>query len=341
VDSVLKSSNIDHSTNVAYLYSPIHYIRISITEKEFFMSNPIVRVTNFKKNYGDFEAVKDISFEIHEGEIFALLGPNGAGKTTTLECLEGLRKPTSGIMTISGIDPVKQPKKLKNTIGVQLQSSGLPNTITPNEAMNIFCAYHEVNPRYDLLERIGLTNKRKIQYHQLSTGQQRRLSLALAVAHQPKVILFDEPTAGLDVSSRVELHELMYELKEAGSTIILATHDMAEAEEMSDRVAILLNGEIATIGSSLEITSTGSQLTKISVQTKIHSLFNNSFLPNAVVNSNKKENYKIFFSEDISASLTSIIDFTTAQNDQIIDLRVERPSLEDRFLEITTNGNNQ
>jgi ABC-2 type transport system ATP-binding protein len=128
-------------------------------------------------------------------------------------------------------------------IGVQLQSGGLPENITPDEAIKFFCAYHDVAPRFDLLERLGLHEQRKAQFRELSTGQQRRLALALAVAHDPRVLFLDEPTAGLDVASRVELHDLMREMQASGTTIVLATHDMAEAEEMSDRVAILLKGQ--------------------------------------------------------------------------------------------------
>ena len=209
------------------------------------MNETVIDVQDFRKVYGDFVAVDGITFDVQRGEIFGLLGPNGAGKTSTLESLEGLRAPDGGSLRVAGIDPTKEPRRLRNVIGVQLQSSGLPETITADEAMKFFCAYHGVPPRYDLLERLGLSEKRNAQFMELSTGQQRRLALALAMAHEPQVLFLDEPTAGLDVASRVELHELMRERQEAGATIILATHDMAEAEEMSDRVAILLGGKLA------------------------------------------------------------------------------------------------
>ena len=204
------------------------------------MSEAMIEVKNFCKLYDNFVAVDNISFTVHQGEIFGLLGPNGAGKTSTLESLEGLRPPNGGTLWVAGVDPAAAPHKLRNLIGVQLQSAGLPASITAGEAMKLFCAYHGVAPRFDLLDRLGLTGKRNVEFQGLSTGMQRRLSLALAVAHEPPVLFLDEPTAGLDVASRVELHNLMRELKEKGTTTILATHDMAEAEEMSDRVAILL-----------------------------------------------------------------------------------------------------
>ncbi|MEJ2709291.1 MAG: ABC transporter ATP-binding protein, partial [Anaerolineales bacterium] len=232
------------------------------------MKEKVIQVKDFRKVYGDVTAVDGISFQVERGEIFGLLGPNGAGKTSTLECLEGIRKPSGGKLDILGVDPSREARKLNSLIGVQLQSSGLPDDMQVEEAMRFFCAYHGVQPRHDLLDRLGLKDKRRSQFHELSTGQQRRLALALAVAHHPPVIFLDEPTAGLDVGSRAELHSLMQELKEGGSSIILATHDMAEAEKMTDRVAILLRGSIVAEGSPQELTATGSGFTKVSVRTE-------------------------------------------------------------------------
>ena len=301
------------------------------------MSQSIIDVQNFRKTYADFVAVDDISFAVQPGEIFGLLGPNGAGKTTTLECLEGLRQPDSGMLNVAGCDPQKEARKLRQVIGVQLQAAGMPEAMTPNEAMAFFCAYHHVAPRYDLLDRFGLLKKRKTQFHELSTGQQRRLALALAVAHEPQVIFLDEPTAGLDVASRTELHTVMRELKSKGTTIILATHDMAEAEQLSDRVAILLNGRLATVGTPLEITATGAGLTKVSVHTRDNLLLNGANAFPAVEQVLQKENYAIFFSRDSAATVPALITFVQAAQDELIDLRVERPSLEERFLELTNH----
>lgn len=300
------------------------------------MKNSVIEVRNFRKTYGDFVAVDDISFEVKKGEIFGLLGPNGAGKTSTLESLEGLRSPNGGSLRVAGIDPERERYMLRNLIGVQLQSAGLPESITPVEAMKFFCAYHNTPPRFDLLGRFGLDEKNRTQFYELSAGQQRRLALALAVAHNPQVLFLDEPTAGLDVASRVELHNLMREQQTAGTTIILATHDMAEAEEMSNRVAILLRGKIKTIGTPMEITSTGAGLTKISVRTQNLSLSSHEVPLPAVTQHLVKDEYNIYFSTDIGPSLSAIITHIEAMQDVLIDLRVERPSLEDRFLEITT-----
>ena len=302
------------------------------------MSETVVEVHDFCKSYGDFVAVRKMSFEVKKGEIFGLLGPNGAGKTSTLECLEGLRKPSGGSMLVVGLNPATEFGRLKNQIGVQLQSSGLPESITPEEAMKFFCAYHGVDPRFDLLDRMGLSTKRNNQFFELSTGQQRRLSLALAMAHHPAVVFLDEPTAGLDVATRVELHDLMRELKTGGTTIILATHDMAEAEQLSDRVAIMLKGEIVRSGSPLEITATGAGLTKISVHSQNGSLTDPQINFPAVQQKTAKDEYQIFFSSDIGPTVAAIIDYLKNENDALIDLRVERPTLEDRFLEITNSG---
>ena len=303
------------------------------------MPDAIIEVNNFRKRYGSFTAVDGITFAVGRGAIFGLLGPNGAGKTTTLECLEGIRTPDEGVLRVAGIDPTRDPRRLRTAIGVQLQSSGMPESITPDEAMKLFCAYHGVAPRYDLLERLGLAEKRRTQYHALSTGQQRRLSLALAVAHRPQVIFLDEPTAGLDVQTRVELHNLMRELRAEDATIVLATHDMAEAEEMADRVAILLNGRIVTVGTPLEITATGAGLTKVSVRTQNGGLLRNGHHFPAVSRQGVRDDYAIYYSEDIGRTVGAVITAVETEGDALIDLRVERPSLEDRFLELTNNKN--
>jgi ABC-2 type transport system ATP-binding protein len=302
------------------------------------LNDTAILIQDFQKSYGEFMAVSGISFEVCRAEIFGLLGPNGAGKTTTLECLEGIRKADQGLMQIMGFDASKKARKLRDLIGVQLQTSGLPADMTVEEAMKFFCAYHGVGPRYDLLERLGLQAKQHNSYRQLSTGQQRRLALALAIAHNPPVLILDEPTAGLDVASRTELHSLMQDLKRQGTTILLATHDMAEAEKMTDRIAILLAGKIVATGSPLELTATGSGYTKVSVRTEGFSLQKNGEVFPAVDHSLKNEEYTIYFSTDPGPTVSAIIDYIKIKEDKLIDLRVERPSLEERFLEITNIG---
>ncbi len=186
------------------------------------------------------------------------------------------------------------------------------------------------------MERLGLVEKINTQYQFLSTGQQRRLALALALAHEPPVLILDEPTAGLDVGSRVELHKIMDELKNSGTTILLATHDMAEAEKMSNRVAILLNGKIVATGTPKEITATGAGLTRITVQVKDFSLSKMTGKFPKVIKSVKKDGYDVYFSSDAGMTVSAIIKYISEKDDELIDLRVERPSLEERFLEITS-----
>lgn len=299
------------------------------------MKDAIISVDHFKKVYGSNVAVDDISFDVQPGEIFGLLGPNGSGKTSTLESLEGLRQADGGKLKVLGLDPKTQHKKLTNLVGIQLQSSGLPASMTVEEAMLFFCAYHNSAPRYDLIERLQLGAKKNAQYGSLSIGQQRRLALALAIAHRPKVVFLDEPTAGLDVASRVELHSLMNELQQEGTTMILATHDMAEAEKMSTRVAILLKGKIEAFGTPQELTAAGNGYTRISVHTEKDVLSVNGHGFPGVANYQMKDGYAQYFTTDPGASVTAIIKYIESQNDKLIDLRVERPSLEERFLEIT------
>ncbi len=301
------------------------------------MNEAVVEARSFRKTYKSLVAVEDISFEVRRGEIFGLLGPNGAGKTSTLESLEGLRQPDGGTLRILGIDPARQAQKLRDLIGVQLQASALPASMTPTEAMGFFCTYHKVAPRFDLLEKFGLAEKTKTQFSMLSTGQQRRLALALAIAHKPPVLLLDEPTAGLDVPARVELHSLMDELRGEGITIILATHDMAEAEKMADRVAILLKGRIAAEGTPTELTAQGGGMVKISVSSTDSCLLSLQEPIPGVKKRFQDETYSYFFSEDAGLSVPAILDYMKARGDRLVDLRVERPSLEERFLEITQN----
>jgi ABC-2 type transport system ATP-binding protein len=302
---------------------------------------PAIEVSNFRKVYDEVVAVDGITFTVDRGEIFGLLGPNGAGKTSTLESLEGLRSPDGGSLRVMGIDPSRQTRRLSSLIGVQLQTSGLPDSMTVDEAMTFFCAYRGIPPRFDLLDRLGMMGKRQAQYEELSGGQQRRLALALAVIHNPPVLFLDEPTSGLDVASRVELHTLMRDLQKDGTTVILATHDMAEAEQLSDRVAILLRGKLAAIGTPLELTATGAGLTKVSVRTEGNSLSDPGLVLPAVSRMTTKEEYTVCLSTDVGPTVAAIIDRIESHEDTLIDLRVERPSLEDRFLEITTEGGSQ
>lgn len=301
------------------------------------MTEPAVVVRDFRKRYGGQVAVDEISFEVQPGEVFGLLGPNGAGKTTTLECLEGIRTADGGTLRVMGVDPTREASRLRNILGVQLQASGLPGEMLVEEAMRFFCAYHKAPWRADLIDRLGLGDKRRAPYRQLSTGQQRKLALALAVAHKPSVVILDEPTAGLDVATRAELHALVAELRQSGTSVLLATHDMAEAEKLADRVAILLRGKIVAQGTPRELTATGAGQTKVSIQTESEQDLTGVRLP-SVVRSSHSEGYSIFFSEKPGETVVALLQEVERRGDTLVDLRVERPSLEERFLQLTNEG---
>lgn len=291
---------------------------------------PVLEVEGLVKSYGATRAVDGVGFTVEPGEIFGLLGPNGAGKTTTLECIEGLRKPDSGTIRVGGgRTPATQ------AMGVQLQTAGLPAGMTVAEAMRFFCAYHGVAYRADLLDRFGLADKLGRRYGALSVGNQRRLALALAIAHEPVLVLLDEPTAGLDVASRAELHAVIRELAEKGTAIVLATHDMAEAEKLADRVAIVLTGRIIAEGTPREITAAGAGVTKVSVST-VEGVFVEGAVPLPAAGlAQSQEGYAIYFSQDPASTVAALLREITRAGDTLVDLRVERPSLEERFLEIT------
>lgn len=301
------------------------------------MSEPAdaaVVIDSLRKVYGDTVAVDDVSFEVRPGELFGVLGPNGAGKTTTLECLEGLRTPDAGHLQILGVDVARDPTAARRLLGVQLQVAGLPRTMRVGEAMRFFCAYREVPARMDLIDRFGLTDKIRADYGSLSGGQQRRLVLALALAHDPAVLVLDEPTSGLDVPSRAELHAVLRELRSGGTTILLATHDMAEAEALCDRVAILLAGRTVTVATPAELTAAGTGLSRVSVRTSHDTLSAATDLPGAQQRMADGD-YTRWLSDDPAATVTAVIAAIENSADELIDLRVERPSLEERFLELT------
>jgi ABC-2 type transport system ATP-binding protein len=299
------------------------------------MEESVVSVHGFRKRYGATVAVRELSFDVKQGEIFALLGPNGSGKTSTLESLEGLRHPDGGALSVAGIDPSRQPRKLARLIGVQLQTSALPPAMTVDEAMRFFAAYHRVAVRQDLVEKLGLGEKRSVQYAKLSVGQQRRLALAIAVCHAPRVLFLDEPTAGLDVQSRVDLHAMIRELREGGTTVILATHDMAEAEKLADRAGILLRGELAAIGTPRQLTASGARRTRISVSTENGRLLAQDVAISGAEMARRDDGYAVYFSENPGKAVSAILAWLDQAGDALVDLRVERPTLEERFLEIT------
>lgn len=210
----------------------------------------IISVKNLTKNYGDFKAVKDISFDVYEGEIFGLLGPNGAGKSTTLEIIETLRTKTSGLVTVDGYNLDNHPDEIKKIIGVQLQSSGFYPNLTLLELIKLFAGlYNKKVEPMELLKKVNLQDKAKNKSKELSGGQKQRFSIATTLINQPKIIFLDEPTTGLDPQARRNLWELIKEIRHNGATVILTTHYMDEAEQLCDRIAIMDEGKIIQLDS--------------------------------------------------------------------------------------------
>jgi ABC-2 type transport system ATP-binding protein len=212
--------------------------------------NKIISVRNLVKNYGSFQAVKGISFDVFEHEIFGMLGPNGAGKSTTLEIIETLREKTSGEVVVDGHDLDKRPGEIKKIIGVQLQTSGYYPGLNLLDLIELFCGLYnkKINPM-ELLEMVNLTEKAKAQFKQLSGGQKQRFSVATTMINDPKIIFLDEPTTGLDPQARRSLWELVKNIRQRGTTVIITTHYMDEAEYLCDRVAVIDAGKIIALNS--------------------------------------------------------------------------------------------
>jgi ABC-2 type transport system ATP-binding protein len=212
--------------------------------------NTIITVKDLVKNYGNFKAVKGISFEVYEGEIFGLLGPNGAGKSTTLEIIETLRTKTSGEITVCGMNLDKEPENIKKLIGVQLQSSGYYPGLSLVQLIQLFAGLYneDINP-LELLRLVNLTDKAKNKFKDLSGGQKQRFSIATTLINKPKIVFLDEPTTGLDPQARRNLWNLIKNIRAQGTTVIITTHYMDEAEQLCDRIAIIDEGKIISIDS--------------------------------------------------------------------------------------------
>lgn len=265
--------------------------------------NSAIQVHELKKSYGNHMVLKGLDFQIGSGEIFALLGVNGAGKTTALECMEGLRRYDSGKISVNG-------KK-----GIQLQSSSLPACIKPMEAVKLFAKWNKTRIDYAMLDTLGIKEIEKKQYMQLSTGQKRRLHLALALISNPDIIFLDEPTAGLDVEGRQSLHQLIRKLKSQGKTIILASHDMAEVETLCDRIAILKDGNIVFCGTASELTDKVEKKYFIHIKTQ--------------------QGNNTIETDNIEDSLLSLLSEMKDKGIEVLDIKVDRGTFEQHFIDVT------
>ncbi len=213
-------------------------------------STAIITVTDLKKSYGDFHAVKGISFEVYEGEIFGLLGPNGAGKTTTLEIIETLRDKSSGEVTVAGLNIERDANAIKQMIGVQLQAAGYYPSLTLSELITLFAGlYNMPADPMDMLKRVGLEDKAKAKFKELSGGQKQRFSITTTLINKPRIVFLDEPTTGLDPQARRNLWDLIRQIRSEGTTVVITTHYMDEAEQLCDRVAVMEAGKVIALDS--------------------------------------------------------------------------------------------
>ena len=300
------------------------------------MTTSVLQVENLIKRYGDVEAVRGLSFSVAEGEVFGLLGPNGAGKTSTIEIMEGLRVPDGGRVSVCGFDPQKNPTELKREIGAALQSTSLPDKIRVIEALRLFASFYGRGRKVDdLLNRFGLEEKRNAFYSQLSGGQKQRLALAIALVNDPKVLFFDEPTAGLDPQVRREIYDIIEELKREKKTIVLTTHYIEEAERLCDRVGIVDHGKLIALGTPRELKEGSANTTRVEVRvansieiTELKSL-------DGVVDARQVDGAYVLHCPRTAPAIVSLVKHLDATGNELASLEIATPSLEDVFIELT------
>jgi len=273
-----------------------------------------VAVDDLRKSYGEHEALRGVSFEIREGEVFSLLGPNGAGKTTTIEILEGYRRRDGGEVSVLGTDPTQASRQWRGRIGVVLQSSAMYETLTVRESLALFGGYYErPRPVDDVIAVVGLQEKADAIVRKLSGGQRRRLDFGLALVGDPELIFLDEPTTGFDPAARRAAWETIRSLRGLGKTILLTTHYLDEAEQLSDRVAVLREGRIVATGTPAELTRTPA--------TEIR----------------YRENGKdvVLRTEEPTRVLAELTTRAIEHGEELDGLEVRRPTLEEVYLELT------
>lgn len=296
--------------------------------------NAIV-VERLHKSYGEIQAVKDVSFAVLQGEIFGMVGPNGAGKTTTIECLEGLRRPTRGRLSVLGLDPRTQGYELRQRIGVQLQESSLPDRLRVGEALGLFAAFYKraIDWR-PVLGELGLQEKIKAPVAKLSGGQKQRLFIALALLNDPDVIFLDELTTGLDPQARRAMLGLVKGIRDKGKTVLLTTHSMEEAEELCDRVAILDYGRIVALDTP------GRLIASLGAESRVAFTVEDDLdletlraVPGATRVDRSGSRIVVFGRDD--DLVVRVVMALAAAKTRFRDLRSEQPSLEDVFLALT------
>ena len=293
----------------------------------------IISVHNLRKTYGKTVAVDDISFEINEGEIYGFLGPNGAGKTTTVECIQALRSPDSGEIRVLGLDPLHEAQAVRQLIGCQLQETALPDRIRVWEALDLFASVSSRALDWQILmEQWGLTEKRKASFHSLSGGQRQRLFVALALVNNPRIVFLDEMTTGLDPAGRRVAWDLIKSIRENGTTVVLVTHFMDEAENLCDRVCIVDHGKIVATDTPQGL------ITKLAGDVRVIFTTEKTDLPwlksvpgvNKVTVTGKK--VEVAGSGPVLAlTAAALVEHGIVP----ADLHIEQPTLEDVFLKVT------
>jgi ABC-2 type transport system ATP-binding protein len=301
-------------------------------------SAAVIEVSNLRKAYGSTLAVDDVSFGVVAGEIFGLIGPNGAGKTTTMECVEGIRKPDRGSISVLGMDPRRDVYALQNRIGVQLQQAQLQKRIKVWEAVDLWSSLYPRNVDTNaLVERLGLAEKRNAWFMTLSGGQKQRLFIALALIHDPEVVFLDELTTGLDPQARHAIWGLVTDLQDRGKTVFLTTHLMEEAERLCDRVAIIEHGKVIEIGSPAALVK------KHCPRRAVVFTCDRDGLPALLervpsVEAVSSEGLTHQVSGTGEDFVSDIIHFVSEQSLRVSDFRTVIPTLEDVFLKLTGHG---
>ncbi len=295
-----------------------------------------VHVSGLRMSYGSTEVLRGVDFGVHYGEVFCLLGPNGAGKTTTLEILEGFRAPTGGTVRVLGLDPATQAAKLRERAGMVLQECGFPRQARVAELIDTWRSYYP-NPRPlgELLEVVELTEKRNAQVRKLSVGQRRRLDFALALAGRPDLVFLDEPTTGFDPEARRRCWAAIENLRRLGTTILLTTHYLDEAERLADRIAILRAGRIELAGTTQEVAVRAGLATRISFTTPA-ALRRGQLTPPAGIELAVRGPESVCHTDNAALTLRQLLDWALANHLGDLDgLAVTAPSLEDTYLQLT------
>lgn len=298
--------------------------------------NPVIQVSGVRKTYGSTVAVDEVSFEVHDGEIFGLIGPNGAGKTTTMECIEGLRKPDRGTISVLGFDPFRQVYKLQDRIGVQLQQAQLQKRIKVWEAVDLWASLYQKKAvdAENLLEQLGLTDKRNSWFMNLSGGQKQRLFIALALINDPEVVFLDELTTGLDPQARRAIWDLVRGIRERGKTVFLTTHLMEEAERLCDRVAIIEHGRIIDIDSPRNLVDRHCPDRTVILSTT-DPLAETRFHTIKGVDTITAAGTEFTISGRNDDLVTDVIQCLSENSIRVTDFRTILPNLEDVFLKLT------